>query len=350
MHEFIAKNGLIVNGNTNILGNITASGTISASSITASTFLGTSSVATTSLTASSLIAGNPYVINNLTSSNISANIYYGATFAYAQQSFTLASASGYTSGSWARLGYSTGSFNNVGGTIKIMGQPAVAAGITTLEFDYVTSVYSNYTDFLVRRSLRYATYQESISDVRIVTNGGSASLDILLSTNLTSSGEQLFLWVESIGSKPTGLAASTTPFNLYTSSILNPAVVGNVSYMDSTKLGFMTSADRQIMLGNNTSVIPNYSSVIGSGSYVAKNALDVLGNISCSVITSSVGLFNNISCSGVVTASSFTGITSSGYTATSSLATGSFNVIENNGTAFLYYRCNNGTLRSSSLS
>jgi hypothetical protein len=65
----------------------------------------------------------------------------------------------------------------------------------------------------------------------------------------------------------------------------------------------------------------------------AANTLEVVGNISCSVIT----------------ASSHTGITSSGYVATGSLATGSFTVIESNGIPFLYYRTYNGTLRSASL-
>jgi hypothetical protein len=118
-YEFLAKNGLISQGNITATGsltvtqnitasNISASGTIIATSFTGS-LLGTSSWATNALsasflpvgtynitsswstnalTASSLVSANSYTITNLTANNISASVYTGSSAYLSNIGFT----------------------------------------------------------------------------------------------------------------------------------------------------------------------------------------------------------------------------------------------------------------------
>ena len=125
-------------------------------------------------------------------------------------------------------------------------------------------------------------------------------------------------------------------------------VVGNISASVITASGATiggVSSNNTLSINGNTAIGSSYYNTIGPA-----NGLIVQGNVGFGVANpfNKLDVAGNISAS-YITASGVTGIVSTGYAATSSLSSGSFIIMESATNAILYYRTTNGTLRSASL-
>ena len=289
-NEFRAKNGLIVDGNTTTI-NLSASATITALNLTASNIY---------ISSNAVIAATSSYSTSSSFSNTSISSSYSQTASFS--TFTI-SASYAPSSPSVSASYSTTASYSLSASYT----PPTILSTSSSYISGSNSIVSNFTGSVVlisgSQTLTPLYLISNLNNESEIVNqnlntGATASADVVL---VNASGSYLTGNYVDLGINGPGYAIPQFvggPNDSYLFSSASNFYIGNISPNQSLCLFAGGVANSASVTINGT------TNNVGVGTISAKNALDVVGNISASIITASLFLgTSSISIQSVITQS-----------------------------------------------